>query len=103
MNRAHKNSILKILILIVVTLKVSVFVYENFNSIEIDSENISLVDSEETKSEKKEIDEEIKIVQSLLNNKSSVGNITGTNIDAFANKYSSRYLEFSTPPPEFIL
>jgi viroplasmin and RNaseH domain-containing protein len=103
LNRAHKNSILKILILIVVTLKVSVFVYENFNSIEIYSEEVSLVDSEDTKSEKKEIDEEIKIVQSLLNNNSSTRNGIDINADVFANKYSSRYLESSTPPPEVIL
>lgn len=103
MNRAHKNTILKILILFVVALKVSVFVYDNFNSIESFSEEISLVDSEENKSEKKELDEEIKIVQSLQNNNSSARNITDINVPVFANKYSSRYLEFSTPPPEVIL
>ena len=83
------------------SVKVSVFIYNNYASTEFSSEKISLADIEDSESEEKEIDEQKKIVEYLSNNNSPViGSSDNTYINAL-NRYKSWQLEYTTPPPEF--
>jgi hypothetical protein len=87
----------------ILSLKVSTFVYDNIVSLELTSENISLVDFEDSESEEKEIDELKKIVQSIKNNNSSTIDSKKSNSNYLFDNYNTTYLEYSTPPPELSL
>jgi uncharacterized membrane protein YfhO len=84
----------------VLSLKVTVFVYDNFNSLEFSSEKISMVDFEDTEGEEKESDEQKKIVQQIKNNNSSSLNSNKSNNNYMFDNYNITYLEYTTPPPE---
>lgn len=87
----------------ILSLKVSMFVYDNINSLELTSENISLVDFEDSESEEKEVDEQKKIVQPIKNNNSSNVDSKKSNNNYLFDNYNTTYLEYSTPPPELSL
>lgn len=79
------------------------FVYDNINSLELTSENISLVDFEDSESEEKEVDEQKKIVQPIKNNNSSNIDSKKSNNNYLFDNYNTTYLEYNTPPPELSL
>jgi hypothetical protein len=87
----------------ILSLKVCTFVYDNIISLELTSENISLVDFEDSESEEKEVDEQKKIVQPIKNNNSSNVDSKKSNNNYLFDNYNTTYLEYSTPPPELSL
>ena len=82
------------------SLKVSVFVYNNYASTEFSIEEISLTDIEDSENEEKEIDEQKKIVEYALNNNSTVVNSTTNLYTSALTSYITWHLEYTTPPPE---
>ena len=84
----------------ILSLKVSVFVYDNYTSTEFSVEKISLSDIEDSETEEKEIDEQKKIVEYISTSKSSFISSINNRYKTLLEKYNSRYLEYSTPPPE---
>lgn len=103
MNILRKNILFKITLLLLLSIKVSLFVYNNYASTEFTSEEISLTDIEDSESEEKEIDEQKKIVEPIKNSNSS--NIDGrkSNNNYLFDSYNTTYLEYTTPPPELSL
>lgn len=100
MNTLRKNILFKITLLLMLSLKVSVFVYNNYASTEFSVEEISLTDIEDTENEEKEIDEQKKIVEYALNNNSTVVNSTTKLYTSALKSYINWHLEYTTPPPE---
>ena len=57
-------------------------------------------ESEVSESEEKEIDEQKKIFEYAFNSKSTAINTVKNHYKYSLEKYNSRYLEYTTPPPE---
>ncbi len=101
MNIIRKNTFFKIALLLTLSLKVSVFVYESYTSTEFSIEKISHSDIEDSESEEKEIDELKKIVEYFPNTRVSSAYGMKSSHKCLLNRYNSRHLEYTTPPPEF--
>jgi len=85
----------------ILSLKISFFVYENFSSLNNSEEIAHVIDFEENENEeKKELDENKKIHQIILASSFQIidgdTNSPSSNLLALRNLYS----EFTTPPPE---
>jgi len=99
----RKNIVLKIALLLILSIKASVYVSDNYGSLEVSLEKTSIGDFEDSESEKKEVDEQKKIVEYLINNKSEILSSNKANSNYLQKIYASTYLEYSTPPPEFVI
>ena len=88
--------------LLMLSVKVSVLVYESYNSTNLFSDEISFVDIEETENEEQEIDEHQKIPSKLSNVKVKPYKATQTPMLNARDHYNSWHLEYTTPPPEHI-
>ena len=82
------------------SLRVSVFVYENYTVTEFSIEQIVHLDIEEPEGEEKEIDEHKDIVTYFNKTRISSVRAIQSSYDCFSEKYNSRHLEFNTPPPK---
>lgn len=86
----------------ILSLKVSVFVYDNYTSTEFSVEKISLTDIEDSETEEKELDEQKKIVEYISISKNPFTSNINKRYKTLLEKYNSRYLEYATPPPELL-
>ena len=82
------------------SLRVSVFVYENCTVTEFSIEKIVHLDIEDSEGEEKEIDEHKDIVTYFNRARISSELLLLSSYDCFLEKYNSRSLEFKTPPPK---
>jgi hypothetical protein len=98
----RKNTLFRIALLLILSLKVSVFVYDNYTSTEFSVEKVSLSDIEDSETEEKELDEQKKIVEYISTCKSSFISSIDNPYKTLLEKYNSRYLEYATPPPEHL-
>ncbi len=73
---------------------------ENYSATDFSIEKTSLADIEDSESEEKEIDEQKKIFEYAFNSKSTAINTVKNHYKYSLEKYNSRYLEYTTPPPE---
>ena len=82
------------------SLKVSVFVYENYTSTEHATEKIVHSDIEESEGEEKEIEEHQDIVTPF--NKARISSELAflPSYQSSLEQYNSRHLEYTTPPPK---
>ena len=87
-------------LLLILSIKVSVFVYDNYSSHNNSIENISVIDFEDSETEEKEIEEHKKIVEALPKNKISASVLNRNRHNFSLEIDTSTYLEFTTPPPE---
>lgn len=96
-----KHNAFKYLLLIVLSLKISSFVYENLSSLNTSDELALVVDFDENE-EKKELDENEKIHQQILGSNFQQVNNNNENPSPNLSKLKGLYLEYTSPPPEFV-
>ena len=82
------------------SLKVSVFVYENYTCTEHAIHKIVHSDIEESEGEEKEIEEHKDIVAPYNKTRSSSALTLLPSYQSYLKHYNSRHLEFTTPPPQ---
>jgi len=103
LNTLRKNIAFKIALLLILSIKVSVYISDNYGALKYSVEKTSIIDFEDSESEKKEVDEQKKIVEYISNNKSEILSPNKTDSNCLLKMYTSTYLEFTTPPPEFVV
>ena len=82
------------------SLKVSVYVYDNYGVSDCFIETIAVVEYEDSESEEKEAEENNKIIEKILNKKINTFPYRFKHIKFWLEIDTSTYLEYSTPPPQ---
>ena len=103
MNFLRKNKPLKIVLLLLLSLRVGMFVFENYTAANAGIETVSIIDFDDSENEEKELEENNKIVESLLHKNLNCISTKYTRIKSWIEVDTSTYLEYTTPPPEYSL